>query len=279
MPDISNTIKENRSFLYRCIVYMLHRGVRQFIDIGSGFIIDEDIHDLVHAFDPKAKMVYVDRNPAVIDQGNKQLAANKSATIICADIREARDVFQNSDLTTLIDFSKPVGITMTCITCFFKDSDLSSIMSVIQSTICDGSYIAVTQETLDGHDGETVAIAKTQEIFENASMPLRFRNHDEVLNIFQGLKLVGPGLVFLHQWHPELNWPVPAAMKWLYGGLAQKGSPPTLPASLIQMPKVHTTAFTSTSILVFIYWIFAFWQSIMEGGATSFQQLKGMTME
>jgi hypothetical protein len=285
MPDISSVIKENRSFLYRCIAYMLHRGVKQFIDIGSGFIVDQDIHDLIHAFDPKAKIVYIDRNPAVVDQGNKLLAANKSTTIICADIRQAQDVLQNSELTTFIDFSQPVGISMMCVTCFFTDSEISSVMSVIRSTICDGSYIAVTHETLDGHSNETEMIAKTQEIFENASMPLHFRNRKEVSQIFdfEGLQLVGPGLVFLHQWHPELNWPVPAAVKWLYGGLAQKGSSPsTLPfLSLMQLPKnLHTTAFTSTTTLVVIvYWVIALWQSIMEGGAMSLQQLKSMTIE
>jgi hypothetical protein len=183
-------------------------------------------------------------------------------------------------MTRFIDFSQPVGIFMMCVACFFTDSEIAHIMSVIRSKICDGSYIAVTHETLDGHKDETEKIAKAQDIYKNASLSLNFRNHEGVSQIFQSLHLVEPGLVF--EWRVERDLPAPAAVKWLYGGLARKGSPPlTLPSvSFMQLSKnLHTTAFTSTSLVVIIYWIFALWQSIMEGGAISLQQLKGMTME
>jgi S-adenosyl methyltransferase len=284
MPDIFSLVKENRSFLRRCIGYMLGQGIKQFIDIGSGFLTSEDIHVLVHSVNPMAKVVYVDRNPAVVEQGNKLLATNGSTTIICADIRQPQDILENPDLIRFIDFSQPVGISMMCVTCFFTDSEITHIMSVIRSTICDGSYIAVTHETLDGHEDETEKIAKVQKIYENTSMPMIFRNHNEVSQILQGLQLVEPGLVFLNEWRIELDLPALATVKWLYGGLAKKDSSPlTLGppyVSLMQLRKnLHTTAFTSTSLVVIIYWIIALVQSFMDGGAISLQQLKDMILD
>ncbi|KAH8726688.1 S-adenosyl methyltransferase-domain-containing protein [Phaeosphaeriaceae sp. PMI808] len=46
IPDVLGAAEENRSFLRRCIRYMLGHGIKQFIDIGPGFITDDDIHEL-----------------------------------------------------------------------------------------------------------------------------------------------------------------------------------------------------------------------------------------
>src|SRR5947207_2472425 len=119
---------------------------------------------------------------------------------------------------------------ITSLACFFTDSEIAHIMSAIQSTICDGSYIAVTHDTQDGHEDEREKIAKVQEIYGDTSTPLMFRNHKEVSRIFQGLHLVEPGLVFLNEWRIELDLPAPVAVKWLYGGLAKKSSSPSTPA-------------------------------------------------
>src|SRR6266480_2711168 len=158
MPDIFNVAKENRSFSRRSFRYMLGQQIKQFIDIGSGFLTTDNTHKLVHSVDPIAKVVYVDINQAVVEHGNKLLATNGATngttTIICADIRQAQDVLKNPDLTRFIDFSQPVGILMMCVACFFTDSEIAHIMSAIQSTICDGSYIAVTHDTQDGHEDE-----------------------------------------------------------------------------------------------------------------------------
>jgi hypothetical protein len=290
MPDVLKVAEENRSFLRRCVRYMLGRGIKQFIDIGSGHITNDNIHELAQMIDPAAKIVYVDRNPMVVEDGSKLLATNETATIICVDIRDPNDVFKHPNLSRLIDFAEPVGILMMCVACFLTDTELTHIMSSIQTTICNGSYVALTHGTLDGHPPEQEKIADVQEIYSNTSVPLVFRNRNrkEVLGIFQGLRLVEPGVVFLHKWRIELDLPAPAAMEWLYGGLAKKDSLPLVPGAspqmyvnLMQLRKcLNTTALTSTS-LFFIIWSLVTYmaQSFLDGGAISFQQLKDMALE
>jgi hypothetical protein len=287
MPDVFDMANENRSFLRRCVRYMLGHGINQFIDIGSGFLSD-NFHELVHSIDPIAKVVYADRNLAVVEQGNKFLATTGTTAFICADLRQPKEVLENLDLTRLIDFSQPVGILMMRVSCFFTDSEITHIMSTIQSTLCEGSYIAVTHDTLDAHKDEKEKIAKFQEIHDNTSTPHIFRNHKEVSRIFQGLHLVQPGVAFLNEWRIELDLPAPATVKWLYGGLARTSAAPSIPATspqmyvnLIQLRKaLNTTALTSTSLFVII-WCFVsiLVQSFMDVGIVSFQQLKDMALD
>jgi len=160
MPNVLKVAKENRSFLHRCVRYILGHGIKQFIDVSSGFITEDNVHELVQEIDPAIKIVYVDRNLKVIEEGSKLLATNRIATIIYADIRKPEDVFNHPDLSGLIDFAEPVGILIICITCFFKDIELPHIMSAIESTICDGSYVALTYDTLDSHLAEKDNIAE-----------------------------------------------------------------------------------------------------------------------
>ncbi len=47
-----------------------------------------------------------------------------------------------------------------CVACFFTDTEISYIMSAIRSAICEGSYVAATYDTLDGHKDEKDKIAR-----------------------------------------------------------------------------------------------------------------------
>ncbi|OCK79045.1 hypothetical protein K432DRAFT_456422 [Lepidopterella palustris CBS 459.81] len=145
--------------------------------------------------------------------------------------------------------------------------------------------IAATHGTLDGHSDDKGKIAKLQEIYGNTSIPFFFpRSHEEVSRIFQGLHLVEPGVVFLDDWRIELDLPAPAAVKWLYGGMARKNSSPPASAvpqrcaDLIQFRKslVSSHVFTPTSLLVLVWCFVAMLaQSFMDVGITSFSATEG----
>ena len=288
MPDAANAVKENRSFIRRVVRYMIGQGINQFIDIGSGFLTDDSIHALAaNSIDPamSVNVVYVDRDPAVVEEGNKFLGAIKTATIICADIRQPQDVFTNPDLTHLIDFSQPVGILMMFVACFLEDKEIVRVMSFIRSTICDGSYVAVTHDTLDGHEdrSEKEKITKVQEVYANTSTKLHFRSHKEVAKILQDLQLVEPGLVFPDQWRIESDLPALEPTKWFYGGLAKKiSSPLPSPARNSQIyvnPMKLWTSFNQaalggTSFVVILWYFITFLaQSFMEAASVSVQEL------
>jgi hypothetical protein len=285
MPDILKIIQEYRSYHRRSVGLMRDRGINQFIDIGSGFLTSGSTHKLI----PDAAVVYVDIHPAVFKQGSGLLAASETTAIICADIRQPQNVLGNPDLARLINFSEPVGVLMVNVACFFKDSEITDIMSTLQSKICDGSYIAVSHETLDGHKDEEEKIAKVQEIYRNISMQLFFRSKTEISLMFQGLHLVEPGVAFIHELWIGRDLPAPAAVKWLYGVLAIKNSSAVVPAAahphmqvgpMQAWKSLNSPVFASTSLLVIICSFFTMLaQLLMDTGITSFQQLRGMTID
>jgi len=288
MPDASNLAKENRSYLRRCIGYMYGCGIRQFIDIGSGHPTDGNTHEIVHSIAPLAKVVYVDIDPTVVEYWKSRLSAVNGTTIIYGDIRKTQEVIDNPELAQFINFKEPVGVLMMCVACFFTEAEITTVMSTIRSAICEGSYVAVTHDTLDGHKHEKDTIAKVQKIYSNTSIPIFFRNREEVDRIFQGLSLVEPGVVFLDEWRVETDLPAPKAVKWLYGGMARKDSTPastsTLPIHFefdpIQLRKgiIGSAIFTSSTLLVVIWWCVSILESFVDGEITPFQEFKDMTL-
>jgi len=286
MPDASNLAKENRSYLRRCIGYMYACGIRQFIDIGSGHPTDGNTHEIIHSVAPLAKVVYVDIDPTVVEYWKGRLSAvNNTTTIIYGDIRKTQEVLDNPELARFINFKEPVGVLMMCVACFFTEAEITTVMSTIRSAICDGSYVAVTHDTLDSHKHEKDKITKVQKIYNNTSIPIFFRSREEVARIFQGLYLVEPGVVFLDEWRVETDLPAPKAVRWLYGGVARKDSTlenSTLPIHFdpMQLRKgiINSAIFTSSTLLVVIWWCVSILESFVDGEITPFQQFKDMTL-
>jgi hypothetical protein len=60
-PDLRRLARENRQFLRRAVHWLAaERGIRQFLDIGSGLPTASNTHDVAQAAAPDAKVAYVD---------------------------------------------------------------------------------------------------------------------------------------------------------------------------------------------------------------------------
>jgi hypothetical protein len=65
-PTARLSVWENRWFLHRAVRFMTARGVRQFLDIGSGIPTSPNTHEIAQESDPTARVVYVDNDPLVL---------------------------------------------------------------------------------------------------------------------------------------------------------------------------------------------------------------------
>jgi hypothetical protein len=62
-PQVVEAARENRRFMQRAVTYLAaETGVRQFLDIGTGFPFSPNVHELAQAVDPTARIVYVDND-------------------------------------------------------------------------------------------------------------------------------------------------------------------------------------------------------------------------
>jgi len=65
VPAGADTAVEGRHLLQRMVDYMVGRGVRQFLDLGSGLPNMANTHQVAHRTAPEARIVYVDIDPLV----------------------------------------------------------------------------------------------------------------------------------------------------------------------------------------------------------------------
>src|SRR5713226_10063354 len=109
VPEIRDAAWSNRGFHQRAAKWIAERGVRQFIDIGSGLPTVGNTHEVVQKVIPAAHVVYVDNDPMVELHSRALLESGGTISVICADLREPDSILDHPELRKLIDFREPVG--------------------------------------------------------------------------------------------------------------------------------------------------------------------------
>ncbi|MFI7128593.1 SAM-dependent methyltransferase [Nonomuraea sp. NPDC050153] len=220
MPEIRELAQENRAFLRRAVRYMARRGIRQFIDIGSGLPTVGNTHEIAQQIIPDARVVYVDNDPVVLQHGRALLATDKNTTVAAADMRRPADVLGHPETVKLIDFNEPVGVLMIAMVHFLTLEERGSVMGQLRHALVSGSHLTATHVTGDGHSAD--AVAQIEAVYAATPTPIYFRDHKDVTGFFDGFDLVDPGVVTIDTWHPDPADPAPAATRWLYGGVGRK---------------------------------------------------------
>jgi hypothetical protein len=75
------------------------------------------------------------------------------------------------------------------------------VLAAFRDHVARGSHLAVSHVTQEGLPAE--AVRTTEEVYAEASAPVVFRTRDEVTALFDGWRLVPPGVVRAWQWRPE----------------------------------------------------------------------------
>src|SRR5215472_13042655 len=66
-PGIVADVRANRAFLARVVRFLAEeRGIRQFLDIGTGLPTAGNTHEVAQAVAPAARIVYADNDPVVL---------------------------------------------------------------------------------------------------------------------------------------------------------------------------------------------------------------------
>jgi S-adenosyl methyltransferase len=211
MPDLYDAAWANRGFHQRSAIWMAkERGIRQFIDIGSGLPTQGNTHQAVKkvATDVEPRVVYVDNDPMVKAMAKGLLSDEKHTAFILADMRDPDTVLGNAELRALIDFSQPVGLLMTAVFHFVADgSDPLSLVKRYTAALAPGSYLALTHATADWLPARVVEAML--ETYGNSTNPLYLRPRDVVLRFFDGLELeppypgADPGISYAGVWGAE----------------------------------------------------------------------------
>jgi len=224
-PENRDVPRANRRFLGRAVRFAAARGVRQFLDLGTGLPSQGHVHEIVGETDPGARVVYVDYDPVVVNHGRALLPASSSVAVVEADIRDPEGILAHPGVTGLIDFSQPVAVLFVAVLHGIPDeADPAGIVRAIGARTSPGSYLILSHLTSEGHPPELVA--KKEEVFARSNAPVSYRSRAEILRLFSGFDLVEPGLTAVTRWRPEaLDRGLDAAGQWWLGGVGRRAQP------------------------------------------------------
>ena len=207
-PSTPFTVRANRAFLGRAIRYLAAEGgIRQFLDIGAGIPTAGNTHQVAQEIAPDSRVVYVDYDPVVVAHGRALLTSSEAGAIeyVDSDLRDPGAILDQAG--RLLDFTRPVAITLVAILHAIPGSDdPHGIVSALLDAVPSGSYLALSHL---GSDLVAHGARDEMEGISRRSMRQRIsaRGREEVARFFDGTDLVDPGVVRLEQWRPDATAP------------------------------------------------------------------------
>ncbi|MFC6879962.1 MULTISPECIES: SAM-dependent methyltransferase [Actinomadura] len=191
----------NRRFLGRAVRLAAERGIRQFLDLGTGLPTQENVHEVAKRVHPDARVVYVDYDPIVLAHARALRSIDDTTAVVPEDIRRPEEILGHPDVRRLIDFSEPVAVLFVAILhCLTDEEDPWGVVRAFTGPLAPGSHLIVTHLTDDAHPEEGAA---AREVYRNATAPLIHRSHAEIARFFTGFELVEPGVTRVNEWRPE----------------------------------------------------------------------------
>lgn len=202
-PNGRQIARSNRAFMSRAVRFMVEKGIRQFLDLGSGIPTVGNVHEIAQHADPDARVAYVDYDPIAVAHSQLILEQNPLATVVDADLTDPQAVLGNSTVRNFLDFSKPIGLLMVAVFHFVPDDKKpAEIVKQYVDAIPSGSYVAISHLTADQMAEEMAGVV---EAMKNSRDPMYFRSYAEVSALFDGLDVVEPGVVSAPLWHKDYS--------------------------------------------------------------------------
>ncbi len=229
MPELADAAWANRGFHQRAARWLADvRGIRQFIDIGSGLPTQNNTHQAVQKVAADARVVYVDNDPLVRVHASALLTGEGSTRFITADLRDPDGVLNHPHTRELIDFGQPAGLLMTAVLHFVADgSDPYGLVRRYMAELPPGSYLALTHITAD--QKPPAAVQAILDIYARATEQMHMRTRAEVERFFDGLELVPPyegapaAVTYVGEWGAEdADLADSDGSRWCYGAVARR---------------------------------------------------------
>jgi DNA-binding HxlR family transcriptional regulator len=199
MPFLPVTARMARIWQADVVRRLAERGVRQFLDIGTGLPSAGSVHEVAQAIAPESRVVYIDNDQLVLGHARALLASapEGACAYLDADLRDPARILAGAAQT--LDLARPTAIVLCGVLHFVTDAeDPWSIVAELMAGISGDAYLAI------GHGGSDLAAEHTdagaRTYNEHSPVPITFRPRAQVARFFAGLQLLDPGLIPLDKW-------------------------------------------------------------------------------
>ncbi len=228
VPEIRDCAWSNRGFHQRAATWIAKRGIRQFLDLGSGLPTVGNTHEVVRKIHRDARVVYVDNDP-LVELHSREILGNAAGQVgvICADLRDPDAILGHPVVRQFIDPAEPTGLLMTAVLMFVADeSDPHGLVRRYLRAVGPGSCLALSHLTDDAKP--PVAVDAFRRVFDHATEQMHFRSKAEVARFFDGLdvqppyKGAQPALTYSGLWGAEdVQLADSDGSRWLYCAVAR----------------------------------------------------------
>lgn len=221
VPNIIKACRLNRNFLANAVRLLASdRGIRQFIDIGTGLPTQGSVHEIAQAVNPDSRVLYVDNDPHVVSHAQALLLNVPSVVAIDRDLRRPQEIIEHPALQALIDLDRPVALMLVAILHFIPDEcEPYGIVDTLKAAMPSGSYLVLSHAT--GDDFPAGVTARVRELYGRANAPAVPRTRQEIECFFDGLEMVPPGLTDVATW-PRAGWEWAPEQTIFFAGVGRK---------------------------------------------------------
>lgn len=204
-PGFRNAARANRAFMHRAARYLAERGVHQFLDIGTGIPTSPNLHEVVQAMVPQARVVYADNDPIVLAHARALLTGTPQGrtAYVEADITEPGTILASPQLRETLDMDSPLALCLVGLMHYIPDErDAFGIVRRLVDALPSGSYVVISQCTPDFAPQEW---EEAINVYKADGGDAQVRPREEFAGFFEGLELMEPGIEVPHRWHPDAD--------------------------------------------------------------------------
>jgi hypothetical protein len=220
-PNLVYSVRANRAFLARAVRFLAaERGIRQFLDIGTGIPTANNTHEVAQRAAPDSRIVYVDNDPIVLSHAKALLKSSPegACAYLDADVRDPETILAGAADT--LDFGQPVAVMLLAVLQFIgDDGEAGAIVKRLTDAGPPGSFLTISHPASD-IDAEQHA-EMVRRMNQSMAEQVALRDRAGVARLFDGLELVEPGVIRVPEWRPDSDLEA-ASPAVLWAGVARK---------------------------------------------------------
>src|SRR4051794_7016467 len=149
LPSIVEQARADRAFLGRVVAHLAgERGIRQFLDVGTGLPTADNTHEVAQRVAPDARIVYVDNDPLVLVHARALLTSTPEGATdyIDADLHDPDAILRGAART--LDPRQPIALMMLGILGHVTDfQEARGIVKRLVDALPAGSYLVINDGT------------------------------------------------------------------------------------------------------------------------------------
>ena len=220
-PAIAAIVPAVLAFQQRAVRFLaLEAGIRQFLDVGTGFPGVENSRDIAQSVDPACRVVYVDNDPMVLSYVRAFSRSTAQGAIAALEAKLTDPAALLAGAAATLDFRRPVAVLLPSTLPFIPSTArVAAVVSALLAALSPGSYLALCHMA---GDLDPALRAGAEHWNRISPQPVTLRSRAEVAGLTAGLDLVAPGLVPVNEWRPASGGTRPDGLAPVYAVLARK---------------------------------------------------------